>query len=383
MRTGLIDLLDKRLALNGNNLQVFSQSGEHIEEGLWQAGPERWIPITGGVPCFLSEALRPDFTDFCQRHGLTLCMRVDRSSQPANDQALTAVTFSDKWSRFRNYGLDPNHKSFLFDWYCKKLGKASQDELKAFYRKQDLILEVGPGSGFNTRFMAEHTAGTVIAADISQAAYTTFGNTRSLPNCHVVQADLMDLPFADDTFDFVIADGVLHHTPDTHKAVVALFRKVKPGGQFFFYVYKKMGAGRYFCDQYIREHFSKLEPDECYAACEGLTALGRELSRLGAKITLEQPIAVLGIPAGTHDVQRLLYYNFVKCFWNEAFDFETNNMVNFDWYHPHLAWQHSEAEVEDWLSDLGVTEFAFHAANPNGISVLLRKPQAVQRRMAG
>ena len=54
---------------------------------------------------------------------------------------------------------------------------------------------------------------------------------------------------------------------------------------------------------------------------------------------------MLGIPAGEHDVQRLLYYNFVKCFWNDAFDYETNNMVNFDWYHPHNAWQHTEDEV--------------------------------------
>ena len=69
-------------------------------------------------------------------------------------------------------------------------------------------------------------------------------------------------------------------------------------------------------------------------------------------ITLTKPIQVLGIPAGTHNVQRLLYYNFVKCFWNEAFDFETNNMINFDWYYPHDAWQHTPAEVECWLRSL-------------------------------
>jgi hypothetical protein len=135
-----------------------------------------------------------------------------------------------------------------------------------------------------------------------------------------------------------------------------------------------MGAARQFCDQHIREYFTQLEPEDCYKACESLTELGRELSRLNAKITLEKPIPVLGIPAGTHDVQRLIYYNFVKCFWNDAFDFETNNMVNFDWYHPHNAWQHTEEEVELWLQELGAREYKFTQANPNGISVLLRKP---------
>jgi SAM-dependent methyltransferase len=184
----------------------------------------------------------------------------------------------------------------------------------------------------------------------------------------------MEAPFADEFFDLVIADGVLHHTPDTRAAVQALYRKVAPGGQFFFYVYRKMGPTRRFSDQYIREYFTKLEIEECYEACEGLTELGRELSRLNAKITLEKPIPILDIPAGVHDVQRLLYYNFVKCFWNDAFDYETNNMVNFDWYHPHYAWQHDQEEVAVWLNELAVKSYRFHDANPNGISVLLTKP---------
>ena len=259
---------------------------------------------------------------------------------------------------------------------CKKLGLPDIDALKDFYRAKKRVLEVGPGSGFNTRFIAENCPGEVFALDVSDAAFTTFENTRDLQNCCVVQADLMEAPFPDETFDFIIADGVLHHTPNTRSAVEALYRKVRPGGQFFFYVYRKMGAARVFTDDYVRQNFMPLSAEECYAACEGITELGRELSRLNATITLEKPIPVLGIPAGTHNVQRLLYYNFLKCFWNEAFDYETNNMVNFDWYHPHNAWQHTDEEVEGWLKDLGVKTYTFNDANPNGISVLLTKPEA-------
>jgi hypothetical protein len=135
-----------------------------------------------------------------------------------------------------------------------------------------------------------------------------------------------------------------------------------------------MGAARQFSDAYIRDQFTKLTPKECYVVCEGITELGRELSRLNARIKLEKPIPVLGIPAGEHNVQRLLYYNFLKCFWNDAFDYDVNNMVNFDWYHPHNAWQHTEEEVRGWLSSLGVNEYQVNDANPNGISVLLTKP---------
>jgi SAM-dependent methyltransferase len=355
-------------------LQSFAVEDGQVIEGVLRDAAGHWYPITRGVPCFLQGALRPDFSAFCRKYGLGETQSVEQPSPEHTEQQRTNVTFSDKWSRFQSYGIDEGHREFLFEWYCRKLGLQDIGALRGFYRDKHTILEVGPGSGFNARFMAEHSAGQVYALDISEAAYTTFGNTRDLSNCHVVQADLMEAPFKEASFDFVIADGVLHHTPDTREAMRALYRLVQPGGQFFFYVYRKMGAARQFCDQYIRSHFTQLEPEDCYRACEGLTELGRELSRLNATIHLEKGVPVLGIPPGEHDVQRLLYYNFVKCFWNDAFDAETNNMVNFDWYHPLSAWQHTEEEVRGWMEELGVSNYAFHPANPNGISVLLERP---------
>ncbi|MCC6532438.1 MAG: class I SAM-dependent methyltransferase [Burkholderiales bacterium] len=356
------------------NLEAFETEGGQVIEGLLRDATGLWFPVTRGVPCFLQGVLRPDLGEFCKRYGLAEPARAEGANPQRLEQQRTNVTFSDKWGRFRNYGMDEDHRAFLFGWYCRKLGVGDIDGLRAFYRSKRTILEVGPGSGFNTRFMAQNTAGQVYALDISEAAYTTFANTRDLPNCHVVQADLMDAPFAEAQFDFVIADGVLHHTPDTRAAARALYRLVRPGGSFFFYVYRKMGPSRQFCDEYIRSHFTKLAAEECYRACEGLTELGRELSRLNAKIYLDKGVPILGIPPGLHDVQRLVYYNFVKCFWNDAFDFPTNNMVNFDWYHPLSAWQHTEEEVRTWLEELGVTDYRFNQANPNGISVLLTRP---------
>jgi SAM-dependent methyltransferase len=377
LKSGALPFRPRDLAADeALELVEFERDGPHVVQGLLRAcGRDIWYPIVRGVPSFLTGPLRPDLTEFCRRHGLAVPAN-EPTGSTSSEQAETASTFSDKWSRFTSYGLEPTHQEFLLRWYCQKFGLSGQDALASFYRDRDRVLEVGPGSGFNTRFIATHCRGEVFALDISEAAFTTFENTKDLLNCTVVQADLMDAPFPDGHFDLIIADGVLHHTPDTRSAVRALYSKVAPAGQFFFYVYRKMGPARQFCDAYIRQHFTKLEPDSCYAACEPLTELGRELARLNARITLEKPIPVLGIPAGTHDVQRLLYYNFVKCFWNDAFDFETNNMVNFDWYHAHNAWQHTEEEVAGWLDELGIRKYRFNDANPNGISVLLEKPGA-------
>jgi SAM-dependent methyltransferase len=55
---------------------------------------------------------------------------------------------------------------------------------------------------------------------------------------HYVQGNLMDAPFAPESFDVVFSAGVLHHTPDTRKAFQRLAPLVKPGGRFYMWLYR-------------------------------------------------------------------------------------------------------------------------------------------------
>ena len=87
---------------------------------------------------------------------------------------------------------------------------------------------------------------------------------------------------------------------------------------------------------------------------EPLTHLGRVLSELKAEVDLPADIDVLGIKAGQYDVQRLVYYNMLKCYWNSRLSFDENVHVNFDWYYPRYAWRHTEDEVRQWLRDAGL-----------------------------
>src|SRR5262245_36326631 len=43
-------------------------------------------------------------------------------------------------------------------------------------------------------------------------------------------ADVQDLPFPAGTFDVVVANYVLHHVPDTERAVAEMARVLRPGG---------------------------------------------------------------------------------------------------------------------------------------------------------
>ena len=111
---------------------------------------------------------------------------------------------------------------------------------------------------------------------------------------------------------------------------------------------------REYADDYVRERTTQMSVEECMEFSASMSELGRKLSELGATITLERDIPLLGIEAGEHDVQRLIYWHFLKCFWNDDFSPNLNDLVNFDWYHPPYASRHTEEEVRGWCDALGL-----------------------------
>ena len=236
-----------------------------------------------------------------------------------------------------------------------------------------MILDAGSGNGWMSQYIAENTDGIVISAEIGDGVYAAYEKCYKLKNCHVIKADLMRLPFSDGLFDFIYSDGVLHHTPDTKLAMKALYDKLQPGGIFWFYIYKEMNPVKHFCDDYIRGRLTKLPPEEALKQCEAITELGRELSKINAEITLEKPIELLNIPAGTYNLQRFIYYNFIKCFWNESIGYHASNIINFDWYHPNNAHQQTEEQVRSWMKEYKINDYDIYIANPNGMNVVIRK----------
>ncbi|MGH9826400.1 MAG: class I SAM-dependent methyltransferase, partial [Blastocatellia bacterium] len=58
-------------------------------------------------------------------------------------------------------------------------------------------------------------------------------------------ADAEQLPFADQTFDLFYSHGVLHHTPDTNRAIEEAHRILRPGGRAMVMLYHKHSYNYY------------------------------------------------------------------------------------------------------------------------------------------
>jgi hypothetical protein len=102
-----------------------------------------------------------------------------------------------------------------------------------------------------------------------------------------------------------------------------------------------------------------MSSEELWEMSEQLTELGRRLSDL--KISFEAPaIPALGIKGGSYDIQRFIYWNFLKCFWNEELGPETSIVTNYDWYSPSNARRYSEEEVINLVRLNGLSIITLH-----------------------
>jgi 2-polyprenyl-3-methyl-5-hydroxy-6-metoxy-1,4-benzoquinol methylase len=92
------------------------------------------------------------------------------------------------------------------------------------------VLEIGCGSGEFSKVLGERGA-TVTAADISPVAVDHARKVTSGLPVTVEVADVMSLPYGDETFDLVVSLETLEHTPDPFTATAQLVRVTKRRGR--------------------------------------------------------------------------------------------------------------------------------------------------------
>ncbi len=108
------------------------------------------------------------------------------------------------------------------------------------------VLEVGCGMATDgARFVRNGARYTGVdfspkALEFAQRRFELEGGQAQL-----LQASATDLPFADETFDLVYSNGVIHHLPETRRAVEEFHRVLRPGGTAIVMVYHR-GSFNYF-----------------------------------------------------------------------------------------------------------------------------------------
>ena len=289
-------------------------------------------------------------------------VRIADAAASADHAAHTASAFSDKWTSLEQAEEDSEGwKRFQLRWYLQCYGYASEEGLAEALSGRRFILDAGCGPGHKGAWLARLAPhATVVAIDLSEAIFLAARRYSDRPNMVFVKGDIAATPFRDGAFDLVNCDQALHHTEDPPATLREFRRILAPGGGLNTYVYAKKAVPRELLDEHFRSLSKTLPREELWALSEQLTELGRTLSELEIEIDVPA-MPALGIRGGRMDLQRFIYWNFVKCFWNPEHGFEGSRVVNFDWYAPAHAFRYSRDEFVAMVEAAGFTSEFLHS----------------------
>jgi SAM-dependent methyltransferase len=105
--------------------------------------------------------------------------------------------------------------------------KTSEEQIK-----DKIILDAGCGNGQLTEAIANSGA-RLVGIDIHACL------PASKENLQFVQASFDDPPFKENSFDIIIANGSIHHSPGTKKSFRSLASLVNENGKLYVWVYRK------------------------------------------------------------------------------------------------------------------------------------------------
>lgn len=228
----------------------------------------------------------------------------------------TQRVFGAEWETFIEYDAD-------------NLEKMSYG-MDSFYEGKT-VLEIGCGSGRHSRrLIQKYKASFVEAIDLSDAVLVAKELNQGIENINVSNANVFELPFANEEYDVGFSLGVLMHTTNPKKAFESMCSKVKKGGDAVIWVYAKTPR-KYFMEFF--RFFTKNSPTVVQKIIAALLSFILWPIVLFTKIT--------NISISNH------FKEYAK------YDFYVYKTDMYDRISAPLIAFFSESEIRDWFNDVG------------------------------
>lgn len=252
-----------------------------------------------------------------------------------------ASSFGFQWNQFRRTQLD-SHSGLPIsrDRFFRET-RWTPEELAG-----KRVLDLGCGAG---RFaeVALSAGAKVVAVDYSTAVDACHANLGANPNLDVVQADVYRLPFKPESFDFVYCLGVLQHTPDPRRALLALVPPLKRGGRIAVDCYPRLALNILWPKYWLRTITRRLQPDRLFSLVSRVVPPLLPVSRAFA--------AVPGIGRRLrHVVPVMSYYRVLPL--SERQHREWAILDTFDMFAPAHDHPQTAATMREWLDRSGLQE---------------------------
>jgi len=257
----------------------------------------------------------------------------------------TVESFGEEWSKFNSFS----------DVDLNVTGDEYFDIVPEHVYKDKKVLDAGCGTGRWSKYISAK-ASEIEAVDPSAAVFSAASVLQGCDNARVSQASIDNLPFADNSFDFVFSLGVLHHIPDTQNAMNKCVLKVKPGGLFLVYLYYSLDnrgllfRALFYISNMMRKIVSKLPSAIKKMVCD-LLAVVIYLPF----ISISKLFSLLGL-------DNLIKYIPLSYYSNKSLNIIRNDSL--DRFGTPLEQRFSKKEIEAMMRNAGLNEILFSDSEP-------------------
>ena len=142
----------------------------------------------------------------------------------------TIDDFGDEWNLFQQNKLSGKE---LFNIYKNYFSIFPWNQIN----KSSIGADIGCGTGRWAYYVAPKIKTLYCVDPSSKALNIAKSNLNSNDNCVFLKEHVGNLSLQNDSLDFAYSLGVLHHIPDTFKALKECVKKLKKGAPFLVYLY--------------------------------------------------------------------------------------------------------------------------------------------------
>ena len=134
----------------------------------------------------------------------------------------------EQWHKDYNDNLASQNQLKLMIWHKTALGHLLKNDIKG-----KRILDVGCGNGDFANYLSLNFNADITALDFSKESIKIANTRKTIFNANTsnfLVGDAQNLPFEENSFDFVVSCECLEHVPNPQKMIDQLFKVVKKDG---------------------------------------------------------------------------------------------------------------------------------------------------------
>ena len=330
---------------NGNGFDCKDCYLREIESGIIRCENDHIFPIVDYIPRMLPDAFC-NLDGFLREYKHLLSMeKVEKIIEGKEVNKFTRIqkstreSFGYEWLRYHVELEEEDREVFLRD-----------SQIPYELLKGKVILDAGCGMGRYTR-IAGKMGGEIVGADLSQSVIKAYQVTRDNPFAHIIQGDILKLPFREKQFDIIYSLGVLHHTPSARQGFLNLTKLLKESGLISIWVYGTAGKFHDFKTNPLRKDRQRYTEKQFIKRLHWIIVYVREMLFKNVRlVTIRMYIPLLYLlcyPLAAIGKIPLLRYLTASVHKN----WRVRLLENFDWFSPQYQSHHTKEEVLNWFKE--------------------------------